>query len=113
MNIYAHAACVGAAMRGMNIPDLFTYIEVERRRRIRLCLWAYAYEIAGCGIVPDATFDREAYASDPTIITGHLDEWWRSSFEPSTGQWIYSHPEMDKLRKLHLTIAGLCDKPSI
>lgn len=107
MNIYAHAACVGVAMRGMNIPDLFTYVEIERRRRIRLSVWAYAYEIAGCGIVADAKFDREAYASDPTIITGRLDDWWFINFSPNTGQWIHSHPEMDKLYNCYLTVAGL------
>lgn len=87
--------------------DLFQHIcwgtptEIERRRRIRLSVWAYAYEIAGSSLVDDATFDREAYTCDPTIATGHLDEWWRTFFARHTGQWIYGHPEMDKLAKLY------------
>jgi hypothetical protein len=86
--------------------DLFwqpwgTPVEIERRRRIRLSVWAYAYEIVGEPIVEDWRFDIEAYASDPTIITGRLDDWWRASFQPFTGQWIHSHPETDRLTRLY------------
>lgn len=84
--------------------DLFrwgTPVEVERRRRIRLSLWAYAYEIAGAQLVDDARFDAEAYRSDPDIETGRLDDWWRACFAPHTGQWIHSHPELPALAQLH------------
>ena len=84
--------------------DLFrwgTPIEIERRRRIRLSLWAYAYEIAGAQLVDDARFDAEAYKSDPQIETGHLDDWWQACFAPHTGQWIHSHPELQRLADLY------------
>lgn len=84
--------------------DLFKWgnpIEVERQRRIRLSRWAYAYEVRDKPVVSDETFDTVCRASEPEIDTGHLDEWWRMMFNPSTGMWIHSHPEMDKLGQLH------------
>ena len=59
-----------------------------------LAVWAYAYEIASVPMVDDATFDRVANQSNPAMITGRLDEWWRASFAPHTGQWIHDHPEL-------------------
>ena len=84
--------------------DLFkwgTPVEVERRRRIRLTLWAYAYEIADTPLVADHVFDHEAGKSDPSIETGHLDDWWRACFNPSTGIWVHMHPELQKVRALY------------
>lgn len=81
--------------------DLFAWgtpIEVERRRRIRLTLWAYAYEIENNPLVTDSIFDSEALKSDPSIDTGHLDDWWRECFNPSTGMWVHKHPELQKVR---------------
>lgn len=89
--------------------DLFrwgTPVEIERRRRIRLCLWAYAYEIAGAPLVDDHRFDTEAYASDPTLSTGRLDQWWRETFQPFTGQWIHQHPELSRLAALHARLTA-------
>ena len=42
-------------------------VEVERKRRINLALWAYAYEVQDDPLVDDATFDREARLVDPSI----------------------------------------------
>lgn len=84
--------------------DLFTWgnpVEIERKRRIRLTLWAYAYEVAGSSIVSDSQFDAEALLSDTSIDTGHIDDWWRSCFSPHTGMWIHIHPELDKVGKLY------------
>ena len=36
-------------------------VERERRRRINVALWAYAYEERDDPIVDDATFDRVSY----------------------------------------------------
>lgn len=88
----------------MTNGDLFRWgspIERERRRRIRLCLWAYAYEIANAPIASDEQFDREAMASDPTIETGKFDDWWRANFVPYSGQWINSHPDLPGLKRLY------------
>lgn len=78
-----------------------TPAERERRRRIRLSLYAYAYEVAAVPMVDDATYDALARASVPTLRTGRLDEWWRERFDPSTGQWIHAHPELDGIAALH------------
>lgn len=89
------------------MTDLFrirwgTPVEIERRRRIKLSLWAYAYEIVGVPLVDDATFDAMAYASNRDINTGRLDEWWRQHFQPYTGQWVHHHPEINRLAKLYV-----------
>lgn len=88
----------------MNQADLFGWgspVERERRRRIRLTVWAYAYEITDAPLVSDDRFDSEARASDPTITTGRLDQWWRETFTPHSGQWIHHHPELPKVAALH------------
>lgn len=85
--------------------DLFkwgTPVEVERRRRIRLTLWAYAYEMMSAPLVSDERFDAEARKSDPDIKTGHLDDWWKACFNPSTGIWIHMHPELAKVKALYV-----------
>jgi len=84
--------------------DLFQWgmpIEVERRRRIRRTLWAYAYEIENVSLVDDNMFDAEARRSDPTINTGFLDDWWRRCFDPSTGMWIHNHPDLEQVEKMY------------
>lgn len=78
-----------------------TRIEIERWRRIKLTVWAYAYEIANNPIATDSQFDRLAASIDTTIDTGRLDDWWRQNFQPHTGMWIYGHPELDKTRRIY------------
>ena len=74
-------------------------VSEERRRRIQLSMWAYAYEIANEPMVSDAVFDATAAQSDPSITTGHLDDWWRKNFQPYTGSWVLSHPELSQLER--------------
>lgn len=81
-------------------PKWGTPIEIERRRRIRLSMWAYAYEIAGQSLVTDAQFDAEARLSDLSIETGRLDGWWAKHFTPSSGMWIHHHPELAGIKRL-------------
>lgn len=78
-------------------------IERERRRRILLAVWAYAYEFEHDPLVDDATFDRECYLVNPSIDTGraNLDHFFRTGFEPHTGQWIHDHPELSKVRTMY------------
>lgn len=81
--------------------------EVERRRRIMVSVWAYAYELASppVSLVPDHIFDAECYmlAAGLHIDTDRLDldYWFRGSFDPSTGMWIHKHPELDKIERLY------------
>lgn len=77
--------------------------EAERARRIRLALWAYAYEFKSESLVSDAKFDEVAKEIDPAILTGHaiLDHFFQTVFSPHTGQWVHSHPELGKLAALY------------
>ena len=79
-----------------------TPVEIERRRRIKLAIWAYAYEIGNSPIVSDAEFDAEASIVDVNIKTGRedLDCFFKHVFSSDTGMWIHNHPELDKIEKL-------------
>lgn len=80
-----------------------TAVEVETNRRIKLAVWAYAYEFADDSIVPDEVFDHECRMVDLTINTGRpdLDAWFRKEFNPSTGVWIHKHPELNRVKDLY------------
>jgi hypothetical protein len=85
------------------VIDLFGWgrpSERERRTRIRLCVAAYAYEVLGAPVMSDAAFDALALTSDPSITTGRFDEWWRAEFQPHTGQWIHTHPDLSGVARL-------------
>lgn len=88
-------------------------VEEERRRRIRVSCWAYAYEFDDAPLVDDATYDQEARLIDPKIETGHerLDEFFREHFDPSTGMWVREHPQLAKLRQLVSRLRTLQRKP--
>ena len=76
--------------------------EVERRNRILVSLWAYAYEFESVSLVSDAEFDKKCLEIDLTKITHNakLDAFFRKEFSPYTGQWIHKHPELDKMKQL-------------
>ncbi len=78
-------------------------IEIERWRRIRVSVAAYAYEIADSPIMSDAEYDKLAYSIFGRRQTGHkiLDRFFLEEFHPSTGQWIHKHPELDKVAALY------------
>lgn len=84
--------------------DLFGWgrpSEIERRIRIRLCISAYAYEIADAPLISDAEYDALAQQSDPTVETGLHDDWWRQSYQSHTGSWIHAHPELTQVAQLY------------
>lgn len=72
----------------------------ETRLRIRLSIWAYAYEFENDSMVSDAEFDAACREVDLAARTKRpdLDDWWIDNFDPSTGMWIRQHPELDKVR---------------
>jgi hypothetical protein len=74
----------------------------ERKRRVRVAVWAYAYELLDDSIVDDATFDRECAQVDLSIDTGNkeMDQWFRTNFSPHTGQWIHFHPHLAQIATL-------------
>jgi hypothetical protein len=74
-------------------------VEIERHNRIMVAAYAYAYEIEDDPIADDATYDKLALSIDLSVETGRedLDAWFKEHFAPHTGQWVRSHPELDKL----------------
>lgn len=85
-----------------------TDVEIERHRRIMVAVWAYAYEVDGCPIVDDATFDREAALIRPAISTGNdvLDQFFRAEFVAYTGSWVNAHPGKHRLALICKAIRG-------
>lgn len=77
--------------------------EIETRRRIRLAIWAYAYEFQNHSIVSDAVFDVESYQVNLAIETDRLDldYWFRANFEPCTGLWIHQHPQLERIGEIY------------
>lgn len=69
---------------------------------------AYAYEFLSRIIMSDITFDQMSLQVDLSIDTGRpdLDEWWRRNFDPDTGVWIRSHPELEKIHQRFHEIYG-------
>ena len=79
-------------------------VEVERKRRIDLAVWAYSYEFEADSLVPDDVFDQTALLVDPSMDTGNekMDTFFRTEFQPDTGQWVQSHPDIPGLKKIYL-----------
>lgn len=79
-----------------------TPVEQERRRRIRLSVAAYAYEIAAEPIMSDAEYDALAHEVDVRVMTGHpvFDEFFVAEYQPYTGAWVRRHPDQPGLRRL-------------
>lgn len=48
-----------------------TKVEIERRRRIVISVWAYAYEFENDSLVSDKEFDDECMKVDESISTGN------------------------------------------
>lgn len=71
-------------------------VNMERKRRIRVALAAYMYEIKDDPIMTDAEYDSLSYSINPEEETGNplLDKFFREEFQPCTGQWIYNHPDI-------------------
>lgn len=80
-----------------------TEVEEERRRRILLSVWAYAYEFEADSIVSDGKFDKESELVNPQIVTGNklMDKFFKTKFDSCTGMWIYKHPERQKIKELY------------
>ena len=78
----------------------------EIRNRIRIALWAYAYEIKDDPLVTDQQFDDLALKIDLSATTGNdeMDEWFKENFNPYTGQWIHKHLGLDRLDDIYVSI---------
>lgn len=74
----------------------------EKGLRIRLAVWALAYERYNHSFVPDDVYDQMSLKVDLSTPTDRpdLDEWYSNNFNVSTGQWVHTHPEIDRLHML-------------
>ncbi len=77
----------------------------EREKQLRICvaLWAYAYEIMSDPLVSDARFDTVCKEIDLMQSTGNakMDIWFQENFSPDTGQWIWTHPGLERLQQMY------------
>lgn len=94
--------------------DLYTPEAVRQRRlRIRLAVAAYAYEFDDTPIMSDEAFDRLSREVDVEEDTGapDLDWFFLEEFDPSTGNWIHKHPELEQVKNkyLYLKQSGMFD----
>ena len=78
-------------------------IDRETRNRIKLAIYAYAYEFMNDSVVSDGEFDEMARNIDLSINTRRpdMDAWFRKEFEPDTGQWVHKHPQLNKIAELY------------
>lgn len=78
-------------------------VDKEIQNRIRLCIFAYAYEFENETLVSDEDYDKLARQINPTVKTGKeaLDKFFAEEFDPNTGMWIYQHPDLERIRELY------------
>ena len=78
-------------------------INQEIRNRIKLSVAAYAYEFKGDSIMSDHEYDELSLKINPNEKTGNdvMDKFFKTQFQPDTGMWIRSHPEIKKLEYLY------------
>lgn len=74
----------------------------ETRRRIRVSIAAYAYEILLESIMTDHEYDELAKSIDLSIDTRRpdLDKWFRANYKDYTGSWIHNHPDRHRLNTI-------------
>jgi hypothetical protein len=77
--------------------------EKEIANRIRIAVYAYAYEIMNKPLVTDAEYDVLAASIRPMMITDKPleDYFFEEHYAPHTGQWIYKHPNLDGIADLY------------
>ena len=80
-------------------------ISQEIRNRIKLSVYAYAYEYLNHSVVSDSQFDKLASEINPCVSTGNetLDKFFKNHFIPDTGMWIHKHPQLDGIKYLYNT----------
>lgn len=96
---------IRAERRELDLGDWGSPIELEVRRRIRVSIAAYAYEMLDRPIMGDHEFDKLAQSIRPRVGTCHplLDEFFVTRFSPMTGMWIHDHPELERIKSLYQT----------
>lgn len=84
-------------------------LEKERRRRIQVALWAYAYEFKNDPLVSDEIFDKACSEINLAQTTDNviMDEWFKTHFDPCTGQWIHLYPNLKRLEEIYNNLRGI------
>ena len=87
----------------VTIPEWGNQVEKQRRNRILVSVYAYAYEFDDSALVSDAEYDRLARSIDPSIATGHgpLDQFFKQHYSPDTGMWIHHHPYLADIIRIY------------
>ena len=77
-------------------------ISQEIRNRIKLSVYAYSYEFLDISLIDDHAYDMLSKNIDLNIKTGNdkMDKFFSEHFDPSTGMWIYKHPELNKMMQI-------------
>ena len=76
---------------------------IETKNRIRLSVYAYAYEFMNDSLVDDGKFDRLSQEINPNATTGNkkMDDFFAKEFVADSGMWIWNHPELLKVKELY------------
>lgn len=84
-------------------PYKSTKMETERRNRILLSVYAYAYEFENTSLVSDTQFDELSKKINIFQETDNkkLDDFFFNKFSPDTGMWIRNHPELAKIKYIY------------
>lgn len=78
-------------------------VERERKLRIQLAVYAYAYEFDDTSLIDDHAFDQMCLRVNRSMSTGNevLDQFFREVFQPHTGSWIHEHPDLHGVSRLY------------
>lgn len=78
----------------------------EKSLRTRLAMAAYAYEFKDHSIMTDEEFDRLSRLVDVSVETDRpeIDKFFKEEFNPSTGMWIWKHPDLENIAKKYSEI---------
>lgn len=81
---------------------------IQKKLRIQIAIHAFAYEVMNDPLISDDKFDQLALLVDVNIPTdrGDLDTWFKEMYDPSTGAWIYNHPEYARIGILYQSCAN-------
>lgn len=98
--------------RENNLMSLTDNQVLQKRKRINVALWSYAYEVMDDPLVSDSVYDSACKEIDASIPTDNIemDGFFRGEFNPSTGMWIYKHPNIDGLRQIYSKLTGRIGK---
>ena len=78
-------------------------IEQERRNRIRVAIYAYAYELRDESLISDQEYDTLARSIQPNMRTGNdaIDKFFSQHYSADTGLWIHQHPQLERIAELY------------